>query len=312
MYQSDYLVEFAMVARERSFSKAALKLSVSQSSLSRHVRSLETQLGLKLLDRRPEGAALTEDGRFVCAKASEVLDALDEVERYARSRTPGGSVKVCGVEFYPQLYRRLRSAVGGFKWQGRRVEFRMVSESLLEHRDVAGILLGDEASFCIATELPDGHVDALPPEVASTALAPAFPVAVMEAENPLAGRASLTARDLEGRCLIHADSDHHHARRWWSLTKELLRETGVRYVAEARTLERDTDYYDSLGESILLLPCGHTAIELLQNSGRAALPVEGLGFVFALYYRTGDELARAVAGLAPLPTGEAKSGGREA
>ena len=45
------LVAFVMVARERSFTRAAAKLGMSQSSLSHIVRDLETRLGIRLLTR---------------------------------------------------------------------------------------------------------------------------------------------------------------------------------------------------------------------------------------------------------------------
>jgi DNA-binding transcriptional LysR family regulator len=45
------LVAFVAVARERSFTRAAAKLGISQSSLSHLIRDLETRLGLRLLTR---------------------------------------------------------------------------------------------------------------------------------------------------------------------------------------------------------------------------------------------------------------------
>lgn len=45
------LVAFIAVARERSFTKAAAKLGVSQSALSHTMRELETRVGVRLLTR---------------------------------------------------------------------------------------------------------------------------------------------------------------------------------------------------------------------------------------------------------------------
>lgn len=45
------LLAFLAVARERSFTKAAAKLGVSQSALSHTIRALEARLGLRLLTR---------------------------------------------------------------------------------------------------------------------------------------------------------------------------------------------------------------------------------------------------------------------
>ena len=47
----DDLIAFLAVARERSFTRAAAKLGVSQPALSHTIRSLEARLGLRLLTR---------------------------------------------------------------------------------------------------------------------------------------------------------------------------------------------------------------------------------------------------------------------
>ena len=56
------LIAFLAVARERSCTKAAAKLGVSQSALSHTVRRLEISLGLRLLTRNTRSVAPTEAG----------------------------------------------------------------------------------------------------------------------------------------------------------------------------------------------------------------------------------------------------------
>jgi DNA-binding transcriptional LysR family regulator len=56
------LLAFLAVARERSFTKAAAKLGVSQSALSHTVRGLEARLGLRLLSRTTRSVSPTEAG----------------------------------------------------------------------------------------------------------------------------------------------------------------------------------------------------------------------------------------------------------
>jgi DNA-binding transcriptional LysR family regulator len=57
------LVALLAVARERSFTRAAAQLGVSQSSLSRTVTSLETKLGMLLLTRTTRSVSTTEAGQ---------------------------------------------------------------------------------------------------------------------------------------------------------------------------------------------------------------------------------------------------------
>ena len=56
------LLAFLAVAKERSFTKAAGKLGVSQSALSHTVRALEARLGLRLLTRTTRSVSPTEAG----------------------------------------------------------------------------------------------------------------------------------------------------------------------------------------------------------------------------------------------------------
>src|SRR5438045_1913627 len=58
----DDLRAFIAVARERSFTKAAAQLGVSQSALSYTIRTLEARLGLRLLTRTTRSVSLTEAG----------------------------------------------------------------------------------------------------------------------------------------------------------------------------------------------------------------------------------------------------------
>ena len=56
------LMAFLAVARERSFTKAAAQLGVSQSALSHTIRGLEERLGLRLLTRTTRSVAPTAAG----------------------------------------------------------------------------------------------------------------------------------------------------------------------------------------------------------------------------------------------------------
>ncbi len=59
------LLAFLVVARERSFTKAAAKLGVSQSGLSHTVRGLEERLGVRLLTRTTRSVAPTPEGEHL-------------------------------------------------------------------------------------------------------------------------------------------------------------------------------------------------------------------------------------------------------
>ncbi|AYD45369.1 MULTISPECIES: LysR family transcriptional regulator [Yersinia] len=94
------LISFLMVARERSFTKAAAKLGISQSALSHSIRGLEERLELRLLTRTTRSVAPTEAGERLAnslgprfAEIESELDALSEM----RAR-PAGNIRVTAGE----------------------------------------------------------------------------------------------------------------------------------------------------------------------------------------------------------------------
>jgi len=90
------LAAFAVVAEERSFTRAASRLGTSQSSLSHTVRRLEETLGLKLLSRTTRSVGLTEAGAHLL---ETLAPALGEIRArladlsHLRER-PSGTVRI--------------------------------------------------------------------------------------------------------------------------------------------------------------------------------------------------------------------------
>src|SRR3989442_14244138 len=71
------LLAFLAVANERSFTRAAAKLGVSQSALSHTVRGLEERLGLRLLTRTTRSVAPTEAGERLLRTVAPKLEEID-------------------------------------------------------------------------------------------------------------------------------------------------------------------------------------------------------------------------------------------
>lgn len=70
---------FVAVAEQENFSRAAKKLYVAQSALSRRMRELEEELGVRLFDRHLRGAALTPQGRELLERARYLLRSFDQL-----------------------------------------------------------------------------------------------------------------------------------------------------------------------------------------------------------------------------------------
>ncbi|QOZ68556.1 LysR family transcriptional regulator [Bradyrhizobium arachidis] len=76
---------FIAIADAGVLSRAAETLNIAQSALSHHVAALEADLGVKLLERRPRGVALTAAGRRLYEHGSAVLASLGKAEEDVRS-----------------------------------------------------------------------------------------------------------------------------------------------------------------------------------------------------------------------------------
>src|SRR4051812_12756576 len=95
------LLAFLAVAQERSFTKAAAKLGVSQSALSHTIRGLEEQLGVRLLTRTTRSVAPTEAGerllRSIGPRFEEIeteLAALSELRE-----KPAGTIRITATDY---------------------------------------------------------------------------------------------------------------------------------------------------------------------------------------------------------------------
>lgn len=89
---------FTVVAEHLNFSRAAAELHVAQPSLSRQIQRLEHRLGVRLLDRTPQGALLTEAGKAFLPAAQALLRAARQAALTARAYTPAGKIVIGYVE----------------------------------------------------------------------------------------------------------------------------------------------------------------------------------------------------------------------
>lgn len=81
---------FLHVAKTGSISRTAMELGANQSTISRRVGLLETELGVRLFRRSGRGVGLTERGRQLLGYAQTLERTLDEARDAMRSRARGG------------------------------------------------------------------------------------------------------------------------------------------------------------------------------------------------------------------------------
>src|ERR1700744_2082271 len=98
------LLAFLAVAKERSFTRAAAKLGVSQSALSHTVRGLEERLGLRLLTRTTRSVAPTAAGeRFLLNVGPRLGEIEGELAALGDMRDkPAGTIRITAAEHAAQ------------------------------------------------------------------------------------------------------------------------------------------------------------------------------------------------------------------
>lgn len=144
----DWLTTFLEVARQKSFSRAAEKLHVTQPSISAQIRALESHLGHRLLDRGGGKVTLTAAGKAFEPFAEHSLIQLKQVRLTLADmeRTPRGSLTVSANDS-TALYV-LPVLIGKFKKQYPKVALNIVRA---ERSKTLELVLNREVEFGIVS-----------------------------------------------------------------------------------------------------------------------------------------------------------------
>ena len=139
---------FLAVARERSFTRAAAQLGVSQSALSHTIRGLETRLGLRLLTRTTRSVSPTEAGERLIHSVTPRFEVIAaELASFEELRDkPAGTVRITASDFaantvlWPKLSKLLP------KYPDVKIEIAVDSglTDIVAERYDAGIRFGDQ------------------------------------------------------------------------------------------------------------------------------------------------------------------------
>jgi DNA-binding transcriptional LysR family regulator len=144
------VLAFLAVARERSFTKAAAKLGVSQSALSHTVRELEARLGLRLLARTTRSVAPTEAGERLLHAVGHKFDEIDaELAALSELRAkPAGAIRITAGEHAAESILWPAVAKLALEYPDIRIEI-VVDQGLTDivaERYDAGVRLGEQVA----------------------------------------------------------------------------------------------------------------------------------------------------------------------
>lgn len=184
------IAAFTHAARERSFSRAAAVMEVTQSSVTQHVARLEQAIGTKLFVRRRSGLELTAAARELFALSDRILviEQLIQERIQAYSEMSGGHLTIIAnaprpalpiIATFGRLYPKVDITFSLYSWT--------VAVSLLHARDVDVAIISDppisDDLFCL--DLICSHL-----------------VAIGRSDTPILKRARLRLADLADQPLI--------------------------------------------------------------------------------------------------------------
>jgi DNA-binding transcriptional LysR family regulator len=111
-----YLLYFATVAEQQSFTRAAEKLRIAQPAISQQIRTLEEELEVKLLVRTKRSVRLTAAGQVFLREAKDILNRVERARTDARRAAQGatGTLSIgcfgwTSALFLPELIQAYRT-----------------------------------------------------------------------------------------------------------------------------------------------------------------------------------------------------------
>lgn len=194
MFDLRQLRYFVAVAEELSFTRAALRLHISQPPLSQQIQALEQDLGVRLLERTKRRVALTEPGRIFLEQARQILAKTAEARSQVVAAAAGysGQLRLAytvSVSFHPALPQtllRYGQIAPNVRLQLNEMYTEPQYAALLANELDAGFVRNDPAHVQDARRLRITVIDREP-------LLLALPFG-----HPLAGRPSLRLSEVSG------------------------------------------------------------------------------------------------------------------
>lgn len=144
------LSTFIVVARERSFIRAAAQLGVSQSALSHTIRRLEEKLGIRLLARTTRGVSTTEIGERLFTNIEHFYDGIDAELNALNDlkEKPTGTIRINAHEHSVNtiLWPKLSKLLPDYPELNFEISIAYELIDIVDNRFDAGVRMGDQVA----------------------------------------------------------------------------------------------------------------------------------------------------------------------
>lgn len=198
------LIYFTEVARQQSFTKAAASLHVTQPTLSKVVKLLETELNTTLIDRSQRKSVLTDAGELVYERALKIIQMVNEVhlvledlEDLKKGHIKLGMPPLIGILFFPEMMKAFQKIYPEITITLDEVGANVVKERVFD---------GDLDGGFVMLPAHEEDYDLLPFTTEQVQL-------IVHHDHPLAAKANVSMLDLKNeKMLLFSDDFTIHDR----------------------------------------------------------------------------------------------------
>ncbi|CFQ45889.1 MULTISPECIES: LysR family transcriptional regulator [Yersiniaceae] len=142
------LSSFILVARERSFTRAAAQLGITQSALSHTIRRLEEKIDTRLLTRTTRGVSTTEAGERLFNKLQPVYEVIEEELKVLNElrKKPSGTIRISAHDHVANtvLWPKISPILVNYPALNVEISIAYGFIDIVAQRFDAGVRLGDQ------------------------------------------------------------------------------------------------------------------------------------------------------------------------
>ncbi|WP_304425790.1 LysR family transcriptional regulator [uncultured Adlercreutzia sp.] len=239
------LREFSVLAQTLNFTKASSYLNLTQASLSKHLKSLESAVGVELIERDTNFVALTDAGLVFLEESHNAIEAYERAVQAARKAAANKptTISVNG-SFSHGALRLFTTLMAQRKERGKRLNVKLDTPSYPtlqltldnDESDVFVLLLSDNLNL-------DGYE-----------VRPLFAdhiCAIFSADHPLTQRDAITLDDLSKVPIMLSTGSSRYENK--EVIEELFRKSNLTPQTKLRLVVNSDSYFDSTTFDIINL-----------------------------------------------------------
>lgn len=280
---TEYLKEFLTVADELSFTHAASKLHITQSTLSKHIAALEKEFQENLFVRSKRGLEITQAGGILYRQAISMLNVLEATHEKIQAIRTKAPIRISGLMENNDIIMMLSQAI--HEYQSTTEQQILLTPT--SSKSFVDLLRDGDIDLAICHRNPQGGDN---PELGCRELFKADMLAFVEANHRLADRSTVSLDELKNELFVHFTSPY--AEYGWSTIVEACKAHGFTprsYPVDEQGIA--SCFILPLDDSVLVLQEGIISSNFLSTNRYVCLRIEDEDARFSncAYYRKSDE-----------------------